>query len=261
MLTIGIDAGSRTTKIVLFDAAKRSILFSDYTDTGIHPTIAVEGLINTALSRMNLELEQIGEIYSTGYSRSMVEYAGKTISEITCHAVGVKYFLPDTRFIIDVGGQDSKVITIGEDGKVADFAMNDKCAAGTGRFLEVTARILNCDVSELSELSTQSDKEIDINSTCVVFAESEIIGMISQGNTIPNIINAVQRSIAKRLVHLASQVRWMPPVVFTGGVARNKRLVELCAEELKKEIKVPEHPTITAALGAAILASLKKNPN
>jgi (R)-2-hydroxyacyl-CoA dehydratese activating ATPase len=256
MITIGIDAGSRTTKLVLWDKEAKKILFADYTDTGINPKHAVEELFEKALKQTNLHSDNVSAIYATGYSRNIIDFADKTMSEISCHAVGVRYFYPDTRFVIDVGGQDSKVITIGEDGKVTDFAMNDKCAAGTGRFLEMTAHILECDINDLSLLSGKADKEIDINSTCVVFAESEIVGMISQGHSIPNIINAVHRSIAKRIVNLASQVRWNPPIVFTGGVARNTALVELCAFIMKQDIRIPEQPTITAALGAAIIAAM-----
>lgn len=259
MYTIGIDAGSRTTKIVIYNVEDHTIRFQKYLDSGINPGNTANQLIDEGLEHLGISRNDIIRTFATGYSRNMVDFAGKTLSEISCHAVGVRYFYPDTGFIIDVGGQDSKVIAIGEDGKVSDFAMNDKCAAGTGRFLEVTARILQCDVNDLSNLSRQSDQEIDINSTCVVFAESEIIGLISQGHSIPNIIQAVHVSIAKRLVHLASQVRWKPPIVFTGGVARNQALVDLCAKDLQIPIQVPDNPSITAALGAAVLASVEQD--
>ncbi len=256
MITIGIDAGSRTTKLVLFDSMEGRILFAGFQDTGINPKHAAEELLTEAFQQTKLSYINIDMIYATGYSRNMIDFAHKTLSEISCHAMGVSYFFPGTRLVIDVGGQDSKVITIGEDGKVMDFAMNDKCAAGTGRFLEVTANILHCEINELSSLSKQADKVIEINSTCVVFAESEIIGLISQGNSIPNIINAIHISVVKRLVNLVSQVRWSAPIVFTGGVARNTALVELCGKELKQKISIPEQSIITAALGAAMMAAM-----
>jgi predicted CoA-substrate-specific enzyme activase len=251
-INIGIDLGSRTSKIVLL--FKKEIIYFDVTNTGVNPQKTASRLFENMLSEKNISKENISMIYSTGYGRNIVPFADKVISEISCHARGVNSLFPDARTIIDIGGQDSKVILISKNGKVSDFAMNDRCAAGTGKFLEVVATTLETTVDELGELSARSKEEFDINSTCVVFAESEIIGMIAQGKTPADITRAVHHSIARRTKNLVSQLHWQKPVVFTGGVAMNKGMQKELSSILETKILIPENSFITGALGAALFA-------
>ncbi len=250
--SVGIDLGSRTSKIVLL--FKKEIIYFDVTDTGVNPQKTASRLFENMLSEKNISKENISMIYSTGYGRNIVPFADKVISEISCHARGVNFLFPNARTIIDIGGQDSKIILVDEKSKVSDFAMNDRCAAGTGKFLEVVATTLEVTVDELGELSARSKEEFDINSTCVVFAESEIIGMIAQGKTPADITRAVHHSIARRTKNLVSQLHWQEPVVFTGGVAMNKGVQKELSSVLKTEILIPENSLITGALGAALFA-------
>lgn len=166
----------------------------------------------------------------------------------------MNFLFPDARTVIDIGGQDSKAILLDPKGKVYDFMMNDRCAAGTGRFLEVVANILELTVDEMSRISVCGNNDLEINSTCVVFAESEIVGLISQGKKPADIVDAVNRSVAKRILNLISQLHWKNPVIFTGGVAKNRGMQKAISSALNTEIIVPENPLITGALGAAIFA-------
>ncbi|HHE39448.1 MAG TPA: 2-hydroxyglutaryl-CoA dehydratase [Candidatus Cloacimonetes bacterium] len=252
-ISIGIDSGSRTTKIVIFQ--NNRIKYSNVVDTGVNPKTTSEFLSKKTLSNLEINKRDISKIYATGYGRKLVRFADKQVSEITCHARGVNFLFPEVRTVIDIGGQDSKVILVNEKGKVIDFVMNDKCAAGTGRFLEVVAHILELTVDELGKISLQSNEKINIDSTCVVFAESEIIGLISQGKKRADIIMSVHHSIAKRTKSFLSQLHWQKPVVFTGGVAKNVGMTKAISSVLNAEIIVPENSFITGALGAAIFAS------
>ena len=252
MITIGIDLGSRMSKIVVLKDYK--IIYSNVNDTGVNPKKVSETLLNDALKKTSISKTEINNIYSTGYGRNIVPFSDKRISEISCHAKGVNYFFPKARTIIDIGGQDSKIIIVDERGHVKDFIMNDRCAAGTGKFLEVTATTLETTIDELGDISQTSTDKVNINSTCVVFAESEIIGLIAEGLEKPDIINAVHRSIAKRTKNLASQLHWQKPIVFTGGVAKNTGMQITLTEILGSKVIVPENPFITGALGAAIFA-------
>ena len=255
IITIGIDLGSRMSKIIVLQDEK--IIYSNVTDTGVNPKKVSETLLNDALKQTSLSKTDIINIYSTGYGRNIVPFSDKRISEISCHARGANYFFPKARTIIDIGGQDSKIILVDEMGHVKDFVMNDRCAAGTGKFLEVTATTLETTIDELGDISKSANKMIDINSTCVVFAESEIIGLIAEGFEKSNIIYAVHRSIAKRTKNLASQLHWQSPIVFTGGVAKNIGMQVAISGIMKSEVIVPENSFITGALGAAIFAKDK----
>ncbi|MBT3754688.1 MAG: 2-hydroxyglutaryl-CoA dehydratase [Candidatus Cloacimonetes bacterium] len=252
MVTIGIDLGSRMSKFVVLD--NDNIVYSNVTDTGVNPKKVAEKLLNDALKNTSFSKKDIIAIYSTGYGRNIVPFSDKRISEISCHAKGSNFFFPDAKTIIDIGGQDSKIILVDGNGHVKDFVMNDKCAAGTGKFLEVTATTLETTIDELGDISRSATKKIDINSTCVVFAESEIIGLIAEGLGKAEIINSVHRSIAKRTKNLVSQLHWQPPVVFTGGVAKNSGMQSAISEIMNAIVIVPKNSFITGALGAAIFA-------
>ncbi|MEJ2529972.1 MAG: acyl-CoA dehydratase activase, partial [Gammaproteobacteria bacterium] len=210
------------------------------------------------LEEHNLTHDDVHYLIATGYGRKLFKEADDSISEITANAIGAhetgKAF-GGVRTIINIGGQDSKAIQLDEDGHVANFAMNDKCAAGTGRFLDVTARNLEIDLEELGDYHFNAENApLAINSTCTVFAESEIIGMLAKGHGKGEIVAGIHYSIAKRTVRLAKRVGIEDRVYFDGGPALNKGLVAALEEEMQREIIVPEHPQTTTAFGAAVLA-------
>lgn len=252
MHKLGIDIGSRNTKIVLFDDEHGKILFSAYHATEISASRSVDILIDKMKQQLgNIE---IATTCVTGYGRKLYTAADKVKSEISCHAKACHHLFPEARTVIDIGGQDSKVITLNPDGSVKDFLMNDKCAAGTGRFLEMTAIRLQCNLDQLSELAALSDSTIPLGSTCVVFAESEIIGLLAEGHSVANIARAVNMSIAKRIFAQMAPLQCEAPYVFTGGVAQSQDLALCIAKLLDNHLIIPEDPEITGALGAAILA-------
>ena len=251
MISLGIDIGSRNTKLVVYDSSEDNILFSDWLATDVNPLKSVNILTATAIT--SIGYDNIVKVACTGYGRKLCNH--KVFSEISCHAAGVLHYLPQTRTIIDIGGQDSKIITLDSHAKVSDFVMNDKCAAGTGRFLETTALRLACSLEQLSFLASESRGILDISSTCVVFAESEIVGMIADNASPADIARAVHNSIAKRIQVQMSALDWQPPVAFTGGVALNSDLALCLSNQLQTEVLVPSLPQITGALGAAILVS------
>ncbi len=253
MLTIGIDIGSTTSKILLFDHSNNRIIDWNYTATGVTPKKTANKLYEDLLNKNNLS--KVDFVVSTGYGRKLVEFKDKISSEIICHARGLSYLKPEIRTVVDIGGQDSKVIVLDENHKVIDFVMNDKCAAGTGRFLEVVATILETSVDELSELAFKAEEEIDIDSTCVVFAESEIIGMIAKGYSRNTIVKAVHKSIAKRIVNQIHSLNWEAPIAFTGGVSFNKSMKSILEDILDYPLYTYETPIITGALGAALIAN------
>lgn len=252
MITLGIDIGSRNTKIAVFDHSRKFIVFSDWTATEVNPLRSVESLLQRATDAIGTTVPEASAC--TGYGRKLWKGGAKVLSEISCHAAGVLHFLPEAKTIIDIGGQDAKIITVAADGRVRDFVMNDKCAAGTGRFLEMTALKLDCTLDGLSLLAEGSNHALDLSSTCVVFAESEIVGLIAANSSPADIARAVHNSIAKRVLTQISALDFEPPVVFTGGVALNRDLARCLSRELATPVSVPSLPLITGALGAAILA-------
>lgn len=249
----GVDSGSTTTNGVLIDGKGR-IIFSKTVKTGIRASNTAEGLMQemTEFSRKNGN--QIGKCISTGYGRLLVSSASDKITEISCHARGVFELFPEARGIIDIGGQDSKVIRLNSVGNVEDFAMNDKCAAGTGRFLEVMASALEMDTEKMSSLARKSKKDISISSVCTVFAESEVVSLIGMGERIEDISAGLFKAIAKRVGAMYSRLGSPTPLVFTGGVARNAGVVEAMKMLFKTEILIPDVPDIMGAYGAALFA-------
>lgn len=191
---------------------------------------------------------------ATGYGRFSVENADKQISEITCHAKGIYYLIPDARTIIDIGGQDAKAIQLDSKGNIQKFVMNDKCAAGTGRFLDVMARVLEIPLNAMGEVHFKADKWASVSSTCTVFAESEVISQLSKGISKENIIAGVHQSIASKACSLAYRVGVKDVVVMCGGVAQDAGVVDAIEKELQQKITVAPNPQITGALGAALLA-------
>ncbi len=249
---VGLDIGSRTSKIIAFQEKK--IIFSDQKYTGVKPDRTAIELKEKMCEKLKIVESDIARIITTGYGRNIVKFSQNKISEISCHARGVNYFFPEARTVIDIGGQDSKVIILDKKGKVKDFMMNDRCAAGTGKFLEVAANTLETSVTELGELAAISKNNIKINSTCVVFAESEMIGLIAEGVQKADIVKAVHFSIARRIKNMVARLNWKEPVIFTGGVAKNSGMKKALIETLGCGVNIPSDPFITGALGAAIFA-------
>lgn len=250
MLAVGIDVGSLSSKAVLFDGEIRDWLIQP---TGWSPKKAGQEVYRELLKRNDCDLDSVDYVIATGYGRISLGFIQKAVTEITCHARGAYYLFPDTRTIIDIGGQDSKVIGINSQGRVLDFLMNDKCAAGTGRFLQVAANALGLDVEELSKTSLKLGS-VPISSMCTVFAESEIISLLAQGEQKERIINGIHTSISRRIKAMVSQIGDREQIVFTGGVAKNLALKKVLENEISRLIVVPEEPQIMGALGAALLA-------
>jgi predicted CoA-substrate-specific enzyme activase len=253
MICAGIDAGSRSIKAVLFDTGRMQTIASGLADQGVEQERLAAELLKKLLKDAGLDRPQISGIVATGYGRNAVRFADTTITEITCHARGVHQLAPDARTIIEIGGQDSKVISLEDGGRVRDFAMNDRCAAGTGRFLEMVAARLDMNWEKLAEVAGQSKKPALISNMCVVFAETEIIGLLADGKPLPDVVAGVQNSIAMRVSALAGRFI-SPPVYFTGGVALQSGMARALEEVLACPVRVAPQPQFTGALGAAILA-------
>jgi len=249
----GIDIGSLSTETVLLDAELRQLAVNLIL-TGSSSIKAAANSYRAALQTLDLRESDITFCVATGYGRNKAEFAHKQITEITCHARGARALFPEARTVIDIGGQDSKVIRIGPDGSVSDFVMNDKCAAGTGRFLEVMARTLEVDLDELGPLALKSDEDLRVSSMCTVFAESEVVSLIGDGVPEPRIAWGVCRSVADRSAGLAERVGVVEPVVMTGGVAQNVGVVAALEKRLQIKLLLPREPQLVGALGAAHLA-------
>jgi predicted CoA-substrate-specific enzyme activase len=254
MIYAGIDAGSRTIKIVLIDSENMHVIAKGLTDQGVRQDKLTSELFEDILADSSIDRKDVAAIVATGYGRAAVSIADTTITEITCHAAGVCRLVPRAKTIIDIGGQDSKLLRLDGDGKVRDFAMNDRCAAGTGRFLEVVAQRLGVELGSLGKLAAESRNPAAISSMCVVFAETEITGLLADGKAPRDIVAGVQAAIAGRIVSMAGRNIDLP-VIFTGGVAMISGMDEALESALGKTITVSPDPQMTGALGAAILAS------
>ena len=252
MFYIGVDIGSLTTKVVIVDSAGEIIARATGRSGYSGRDLALK-LTTELIDKAKLNLSDLGTTVATGYGR--ITYpADREVSEITCQAKGISHLFPGARTVIDIGGQDSKVIKLFPGGKVADFSMNDKCAAGTGRFLEVMAGALEVPLQEVGELSLKSLSPSQISSFCTVFAESEVISQISAGAAKSDVLAGVCASVATRVASMTSRLGLEAEVIFTGGVARNQGVVSALAKELDCPLKIPVEPEITAALGAALFA-------
>jgi (R)-2-hydroxyacyl-CoA dehydratese activating ATPase len=251
--TAGIDIGSLSAEALILDATEGVLGFS-ILPTGASSEAAGENAYSEALHRAGMSREDISSVVATGYGRISVPFATRTVTEITCHALGARWLFPTAATVIDIGGQDSKVVRLSADGRVEDFTMNDKCAAGTGRFLEVMARALESDVEMLGELSSGSKQDVKISSTCTVFAESEVVGLIARGVPREDIIRGLHTSIAERIHGMVRRIGGRGPFVMTGGVAKNTGVLHAIEERLGETVLVPAEPQIVGALGAAIAA-------
>ena len=249
----GVDIGSLSTDTVIIDD-RGAIKAFDVTPTGADSRVAGERSLNRALERAGIPRTHLRCIVATGYGRASLPCADKAVTEITCHARGAANLFPGTRTIIDIGGQDSKVIKLDAHGKVIDFAMNDKCAAGTGRFLEVMARALEVDLDRMGPLSLQSEREVAISSTCTVFAESEVISLIAHCTPREDILNGIHTAICLRVLAMMDRMHPEPELTLTGGVAKNVGVLDTIRRRTDLPINVPDEPQIVGALGAALIA-------
>jgi (R)-2-hydroxyacyl-CoA dehydratese activating ATPase len=260
MICAGIDAGSRTIKVVLLDRDTRCVVGQALSDQGVEQAKLASTLFDGLLCEHGLARTDVGHIVATGYGRSVIEIADTTITEITCHARGVRHVMPGTATVIDIGGEDSKLIRLDKNGRVRDFAMNDRCAAGTGRFLEVVANRLDADVQTLGEMASRSLKPAAISSMCVVFAETEIIGLLAARTNREDIVAGVQAAIAARVAGMAGR-NVDAPVVFTGGVALVSGMKKALESALGMPVSLAPDPQMTGALGAALLAADRDGDN
>jgi predicted CoA-substrate-specific enzyme activase len=252
MITAGVDVGAATAKTVI--VADGKILSHVVIPTGHSVARAAEDVTKAALELAGLSMADLRFIISTGYGRKGVAFANKTASEIICHARGVNLLIPAARTVIDIGGQDSKVIGVREDGTVSDFAMNDKCAAGTGRFLEVMAGVLGLDIEEMGPISLTSKEPCSISSTCTIFAETEMVSLRADGRTREDLVAGIHRAVASRVAVMGRTVGYSEQVVFTGGVAKNLGVKNSLEAAIGLPILIPQEPQIMGALGAALLA-------
>jgi predicted CoA-substrate-specific enzyme activase len=251
-VAVGIDAGSTTCKLVAIDAAGEVVV------SRLEP--ASPRLEEQAADMLQALLAGLGEAgglpaVATGYGRRLVQGAARRVTEITCHARGVFRALGHGGTLVDLGGQDSKVIRIGGDGRPLDFAMNDKCAAGTGRFLEHTASRLGVEITELGDRALAALQEEPITSTCTVFAESEIISLIARGADLDAIIRGLHRSLVGRIVAMVRSVGLDPPLILSGGVALNRGVQEMIGEATGERVVLPPLPQLMGAYGAALIAA------
>ena len=250
--TMGMDIGSTASKCLLLkngtEIAASAVIGAGTGTSG--PKRALE----EALAACGIGMEQVAKKTATGYGRNTFPEADEIVSELSCHAIGIHVIFPEVRTLIDIGGQDAKVIRVTETGRLDNFVMNDKCAAGTGRFLEVMARVLELDVSQLAAKSAQAKNVVNISSTCTVFAESEVISQLSNNVDIADLVAGIHRSVAVRTAALARRLGVLPPVAMSGGVALNGGVVKALEEELETTIMVSPLAQLNGAYGAAVHA-------
>lgn len=259
MIVGGCDVGSATGKaVVMKDGEIVSYIIQPSTTK---PELTARMVMDEALEKAGLSsIDDLDYIVGTGYGRLKVPFANENISEITCHAKGAQWLLPTVRTVVDIGGQDCKVMSLGDNGKVLEFVMNDRCAAGTGRFFEAMARVLDCGLQGLSELSLKGNNPATISSQCSVFAESEVVTLVNEGMDLEDIVAGLHASIASRLNSMVRKVGLTEDVVLTGGCAKNEGLAKALEEKLGVGVKkLPQDPQIAGAIGAALFAEDKVN--
>lgn len=253
MFVCGLDIGAATTKAVILEDG--GILSWCVLPTGQSVNLAINRVMEEVTAKIGIVRADIRRLVTTGYGRHAVSTADRAVSEIVCHARGANFVLPAARTVVDIGGQDSKIIAVDEAGNVTNFAMNDKCAAGTGRFIEVMANVLEVPLAQMGELSLTSGKPSMISSTCTVFAESEVVSLRARGEPGENLIAGIHKGIASRIITMGRSVGFSREVAFTGGVAKNAGVRQYLETGIGLQLIVPEEPQIIGALGAALLAA------
>ena len=249
----GVDVESTQTKAIIL-SEDRKIVARSLINTGAYVSQAAERAFQQAVESAGIPAESIAYVVGTGYGRYKVNFGNAQITEISCRARGAKFLFPKTQTVIDMGGQDAKGIRVGEDGDVKDFVMNDKCAAGTGRFLSNAAETLTISLEEIGPISLQAKKPVRLSTVCAVFVESDIMSYLAEGKNMPDILGGVHSAIAARTVALVRRVGIEPEVSFTGGVSRNIGMVRAIEEKLKLPVNVCDDSHYIGAIGAALFA-------
>ncbi len=252
MLVAGVDVGSTQTKAVVMDDTR--IIGRALTDTGARLTDAATAAFREALLAAGAREADVACVIGTGYGRFRVQFGHAQVTEISCHARGAVYLFPRTRSVLDIGGQDTKAISVSESGQVLDFCMNDKCSAGTGRFLGAASQALEIPLGELGPLALTSKNAVTMTTTCTVFAESEILGWLARGRKTEDVLMGVHVAIASRSLSLLRRVGVEPEITFTGGVARNTAMVRLLGELTGAPVNASEESHYCGAIGAALFA-------
>ena len=249
----GVDVGSTQTKAVIIDE-ERSIIGRSLVDTGANVMKAAEGAFHEALRVADVHEEEVEYIIGTGYGRYRVTFGNTQVTEISCHGRGAVHMFPGTRTVVDMGGQDTKAISVSETGEILDFCMNDKCAAGTGRFLGAASTALDIPLDQLGPTALRAERPVKISTTCTVFAESEVLSWLGKGKKIEDILLGVHQSIASRSIGLLRRVGIEPEVTFTGGVANNTGMISALEENMGLKLNVSPESHYMGALGAALFA-------
>jgi (R)-2-hydroxyacyl-CoA dehydratese activating ATPase len=250
---VGLDLGSATTKAVVVDEAGH-IVAGALEATGGAALVRGESVLEEVLAKAGCANADEVPLVTTGYGRHLLKRSHTALPEIICHAAGAFSLDRRTRTVVDIGGQDSKITAVTPEGEVGDFAMNDKCAAGTGRFLELMAQMLQLSVQDIGVVSLESEHPCNIDSTCAVFAETEIVNLRSRGAPVADLVAGVHKALSRRIAILGSTVKFRERVTFTGGVANNTGVRAALEREIGCEIWVPECPQFVGALGAALFA-------
>jgi len=254
-IAAGVDVGSTQTKaVIMSDNGGVNILARSLVDTGANVQRAAERAFDQCCEQAALHASDVGFVVGTGYGRYKIAFGNTQMTEITCHAKGAAFLCPGTRTVIDMGGQDSKAISVGTSGEVIDFVMNDKCAAGTGRFLANSAEVMGISLDEVGPLSLQAKYPVRIATVCTVFVESDILSYLAQGKTAEDILGGVHLAIAKRTLSLARRLNIEPEITMTGGVARNIGMVRALEEVLGRKVQVSPDAQFIGAVGAALFA-------
>lgn len=250
----GIDSGSTSTDVVILNK-DRKIISSVIMPTGAGAANGAERALEEALEQADIAREDLDAVVTTGYGRTAISDGDKSITEITCHARGAHFLDPKVRTVVDIGGQDSKVIRLNEDGSVKNFVMNDKCAAGTGRFLEMMAKTMEMSLDELSQVGLSYQEDITISSMCTVFAESEVVSLIAQNKATDDIVHGLNKAVAVKTAALTRRVGGEEKYMMTGGVSKNKGLVKTLEEKLGTKLVISDKAQLCGALGAALFAA------
>jgi len=249
----GVDVGSTQTKAVMMEESA-GIVGRALVDTGANVSKAAENAFRVLCAETRVDPRDVGFVVGTGYGRYKIAFGNAQMTEISCHARGAHHVFPNTRTVIDMGGQDSKAIRIGAAGEVLDFVMNDKCAAGTGRFLANAADVLNIGLDEIGPMSLNATRPVKITTVCTVFVESDILSYLAQGKKAPDILGGVHQAIARRTISLARRISIDPAITITGGVARNIGMVKALEDVLNLPLQVSSDSHFTGAIGAALFA-------
>jgi len=249
----GIDIGSLTAKALILE--DKEILGFNVIRVKKTPVESAESVFEEILSKININRNEVQFVVSTGYGRDNIPFSDKSMTEITCHGLGAHFLISSVRTIIDIGGQDCKIISVDRTGKLVEFAMNEKCSAGTGRYLEIMANLLHISLDELGTLSLKSKTPVQLKSTCSIYAQAEVLQCINSGFKKTNIAAGINKAMAERVYSMSKKVKMRPDVVISGGVAKNAGVVGYLEEMIGIEfLKLPIDPQIIGALGAAVIA-------